>query len=186
MNKKRWIIAGSVVLVLLVAAFAVFRPDKLFVDEVVEEQLDSDVEAALEAASQPSTSTTAVAPDAAGQPPEPTPEVTTTTLPPVLGRGDFVAQTGHDVVGSAFVVDQEGTRLLVLPELDSENGPDLQLYLSPESGGSVDGGTKIAPLKGNQGTQSYVLPPEVDLAALPNVVIWCERFRLSFGTATLA
>ncbi len=185
MTKKRWLVAGSVLAVLLVVAFAAFRPDKLFVDEVVQEDLDSDVEAALKAASE-STATEVPTPPTSdpveGNPPVAT---TQTTLPPVLGQGQFVAQTGHDVVGSAFVVDRSGTRLLVLPDLDSENGPDLQLYLSPDSSGSVDGGIKIAPLKGNQGTQSYELPPEVDLAQLANVVIWCERFRLSFATATL-
>jgi hypothetical protein len=105
----------------------------------------------------------------------------------VEGRGTFVEQGGHTVRGGDAVVlrQPDGSRLLILDELDSQNGPDLQLYLSPSAAGNVDGGVRIAPLKGNIGTQTYELPADVDLAALPNVVIWCERFSSPFGTATL-
>ncbi|MGI9577697.1 MAG: DM13 domain-containing protein [Microthrixaceae bacterium] len=195
MNRKRWIILGSVVGVLAIVAFLAFRPDKLFVDNTVDEELDDDVVAAIAAGSggdpgedgtsesSDTETTTSATPGA-----EPTPTeapAPTTTLPEVLGEGNFVSQGGHTVNGSAFVVNQDGGRLLVLPELDSENGPDLQLYLSPESSGSVDGGVKLGPLKGNIGTQSYELPDDIDLSAQTNVVIWCERFATPFGTATL-
>lgn len=189
-------VLGSVVVVVLAVAFLAFRPDKLFVDDVVEEDLDADVAAALGAADGDAggddrdDDTGGVARageaqdgDAGGDAPA---EQTTTTVPPVVGQGDFVAQAGHDVVGAAFVVQQPEGLLLVLPELEAENGPDLQLYLSPRADGSVDGGVRIAPLKGNRGTQTYELPPGTDLAGLPNVVIWCDRFDVPFGTATLA
>ena len=193
-------VLGSVVVVVLVGAFLAFRPDKLFVDDVVEEDLDADVAAAVGAAGRDADPADAdptgdVAGDARdGEPagpgapaaPEATAGQATTTVPPVVGQGDFVAQGGHDVVGSAFVVQRPEGRLLVLPELEAENGPDLQLYLSPRADGSVDGGVRIAPLKGNRGTQTYELPAGVDLAGQPNVVIWCDRFDVPFGTATLA
>lgn len=176
--------------VLGVVAFALFRPDKLFVDDTVDEQLDEDVAAAIAAGptEAPASSTPEEQAETDGAAPSTSaaPDTTTTTLPEVLGEGTFVSQGGHTVNGSAFVVEQDGGRLLVLPELDSENGPDLQLYLSPAAEGSVDGGVKIAPLKGNLGTQSYELPADVDLSALNNVVIWCERFSTPFGTASLA
>lgn len=190
MNRKRWIIAGIAIAVVAIVAFAVFRPDKLFLDNKVDEELDDDVAALIAAesgADEPAdtTTTTAASGDDVGDAPA---ESTTTSPiePEVLGQGDFVSQGGHTVNGSAFIVEQDGGRLLVLPELDSENGPDLQLYLSPESTGSVDGGVKIGPLKGNIGTQSYELPDDLDLSAQTNVVIWCERFSTPFGTATLA
>jgi hypothetical protein len=117
--------------------------------------------------------------------PEPTPNdapdatTTTTGTAGAGGRRRWIA-------GTAVVVERPEGLLLVLPELDAENGPDLQLYLSPESGGSVDGGVYLEPLKGNQGTQTYELPTGIDLAALSNVVIWCERFSVPFGTASLS
>lgn len=179
MSRNRWIVAGIALLVAGLAAFAVFRPDKLFVDQRVDETLDDDVAAALHEpapTAPPSTEGGASAP-------------TTTAAPgPVVeARGTFVEQGGHTIDGGdAVVVRQpDGSRLLVLEELNSQNGPDLQLYLSPSAEGNVDGGTRLAPLKGNIGTQTYELPADVDLAARPHVVIWCERFASPFGTASL-
>jgi hypothetical protein len=185
MNRNRWIVLGGGVVVVLLVAFAVFRPDKLFVDQEVDEQLDADIAAALDA----TTTTQPEAPD--GDEPALDDSTTTTTQAPaepvVSARGDFVSQNDYSVMGAAVVVTQpDGRRTLVLQDLDSDNGPDLQLYVSPSADGAVDGGVRLAPLQGNVGTQSYELPAEVDLAALANVVIWCERFSTSFGTATLS
>ncbi len=183
-GRRRWIVGGAVALVLVVAVgFAVFRPDKLVTDQRVDEQLSSDVAAVV--GETPTTAPpTSLSDDAAAT----VPAAPTTTAPAVVerGRGTFVGQSGHRVAGTAVVVERPEGLLLVLPELDAENGPDLQLYLSPESGGSIDGGVYLEPLKGNQGTQTYELPAGIDLAALSNVVIWCERFSVPFGTASLS
>jgi hypothetical protein len=183
-GRRRWIVGGAVALVLVAAVgFAVFRPDKLVTDQRVDEQLSSDVAAVV--GETPTTAPpTSPSDDAAAT----VPAAPTTTAPAVVerGRGTFVGQSGHRVAGTAVVVERPEGLLLVLPELDAENGPDLQLYLSPESGGSIDGGVYLEPLKGNQGTQTYELPAGIDLAALSNVVIWCERFSVPFGTASLS
>jgi len=47
--------------------------------------------------------------------------------------------------------------------------------------GFVDIGT----LKGNIGDQNYELPANVDLAQYHAVTIWCKRFSVNFGTAPL-
>lgn len=189
MTKNRWIALGGVVVVLL-AAFAVFRPDKLFVDQEVDEQLDADIAAALDApatsAEVPTTQADAQEDeqtDASTEPPPPT----VPSQPVATARGSFVSQNDYSVTGSAVVVTQpDGRRILVLEDLASDNGPDLQLYASPSADGDVEGGVKLAPLRGNIGTQSYELPADLDLEELSNVVIWCERFSRAFGTASLA
>ncbi len=188
MTRNKWIGLGAGIAAVLLVAFAVFRPDRLFVDQEVDERLDADIAAALDASG--STTTTQPAAPSTGQP-APGDESTTTTEAPaepvVTARGDFVSQNSYSVMGAAVVVTQpDGRRTLVLEDLDSDNGPDLQLYVSPSADGAVDGGVRLAPLQGNVGTQSYELPTEVDLGELANVVIWCERFSTSFGTATLA
>lgn len=178
-RRRRWWVVAAALAAVGVVAFALFRPDKLVVDQRVEEQLADDVAAVVDDPT-PTTS----APESVAPAPEST--LAPSSAAREVGRGTFVGQAGHRVEGTAVVVERGDGLLLVLPELDAENGPDLQLYLSPESGGSVDGGTYLAPLKGNQGTQSYELPAGVDLARLDNVVIWCERFSVPFGTAALA
>lgn len=182
MKRNRWILLVSGTFLVMVAAFAAFRPDKLVVDDRVDEKLNDDVAAALYG------TTGTGPPTAAAGAPGPTTSMTAAPGPVVEARGTFVEQGGHNIEGGEAVVLRrpDGSRLLVLDQLNSQNGPDLQLYLSPSAGGDVDGGTLLAPLKGNVGTQSYELPDGVDLAALPNVVIWCERFSSPFGTATLS
>jgi hypothetical protein len=182
MNRTRWIVAGAAVAVVLIVAFAAFRPDKLFVDERVDEQLDDDVAAAIDER---------VESPASDPVPSAAPEDVATSAPApegpvVTAIGGFGSHNDYSVTGTAAVVTQpDGSRQLVLQELVSDNGPDLQLYLSPVTGGQVDGGVKLGPLKGNVGTQAYDLPPEVDLGQVATVVIWCERFSRAFGSATL-
>lgn len=40
-------------------------------------------------------------------------------------------------------------------------------------------------LTGNEGSQSYLIPPGVDLSGITGVTIWCDRFHVSFGAASL-
>ena len=44
---------------------------------------------------------------------------------------------------------------------------------------------EVSELKGNEGDQEYRLPAHVDLARYDTVAIYCERFRAVFGTAKL-
>ena len=52
---------------------------------------------------------------------------------------------------------------------------------SVTNAGFIDIGT----LKGNIGDQNYDLPGGVDLAKYRAVTIWCKRFSVNFGTAPL-
>lgn len=189
MNRTKWIVGGAAVVVVLLVAFAVFRPDKLVVDQRVDDELDAGVAAALEQATGDTTTEPPAGGDGAeagGEPDagEPPPS---TAGPVVTATGGFGSHNSYTVTGTAAVVTQpDGSRQLVLQELMSDNGPDLQLYLSPVTGGGVDGGVKLGPLRGNIGTQAYDLPADLDLESLPTVVIWCERFSRAFGSATLA
>ena len=44
---------------------------------------------------------------------------------------------------------------------------------------------EVAVLKGNEGDQEYRLPANADLSRYDTVAIYCERFRAVFGTARL-
>jgi hypothetical protein len=43
----------------------------------------------------------------------------------------------------------------------------------------------LGPLKGNIGDQNYDLPADTDLTKYRAVTIWCQRFSVNFGTAPL-
>jgi len=44
---------------------------------------------------------------------------------------------------------------------------------------------ELGSLKGNIGDQNYDIPAETDLAKYHAVTIWCKRFSVNFGTAPL-
>ena len=99
------------------------------------------------------------------------------------------ASLAHETTGSAAVIDlADGGRRLTLTDLNTDNGPDLLVYLVPGSSnaeGSVEGGTSLGRLKGNIGTQQYEVPEGVSLANGASVVIWCRAFTVAFGVAQL-
>ncbi len=144
-----------------------FQPQKLFIDERVDEALP----VVVSDGSEPSTPTTV---------PEPVD----------LRRGQFVS-LDHGSEGVARVVElADGTRIVRLEGLDTDNGPDLYLYLSTNPAGGEEGAfdddyVSLGRLKGNQGDQNYDLPVDVELDRFRSVVIWCDRFDSAFGAADL-
>lgn len=44
---------------------------------------------------------------------------------------------------------------------------------------------QLGPIKGNKGDQNYDLPADVDLMKYRCVTVWCERFSKNFATAPL-
>jgi Electron transfer DM13 len=180
--------ATWLVLVVLAAAggFGLywFQPWKLVVDERVDETLSDPVPAAAS----PTTSPPASAePSASPEPSEP-------PAPVLVAEGDFISHE-HSTSGTARLIrNPDGSYQLELAGLDTSNGPDLRVWLTDQpviegrDGWHVfDDGqwVELGRLKGNQGDQVYDVPAEVDPGDYSSVSIWCRRFSVSFGAATL-
>ena len=160
-----------------VAAFVLFwfQPQKLFIDDRVDEEIPT---------AAPTTGSTApdrrdhsrISPD----PPEPVEH----------SRGEFVS-LDHGTSGIARVLElADGRRIVRLEGLDTDNGPDLYLYLGANPAAGDEGAfdnefVNLGRLKGNQGDQNYDLPAGTDLDRHSTVVIWCDRFDSAFGAADL-
>jgi hypothetical protein len=169
-------IAAAAGAVLVVVGLVLFEPWQLVVDQRVDEA--APVAAAPAAPAEPA------APAAPDEPAEPV----------VLARGELVSHE-HDSSGSAVVVElPDGSRVLRLEDLNTSNGPALQVSITDapviegrdgwhvfDDGRYVD----LGELKGNIGSSNYPLPPEVDLTQLSSVSVWCERFAVSFAAAAL-
>ncbi len=99
-----------------------------------------------------------------------------------LFSGQFSGESRYEITGDALVLN-DGTeqRFLRFENFDSDNGPDLKVYLRAEDGSFHS----LGDLKGNIGDQNYEIPPEVDLTVFSTVEIWCERFGVGFGGAEL-
>jgi len=160
---KAIIIAGAGA-VLVIAGWAIFRPELLFINTRVNEPLP--------------TGNTSMASDAAHS-------------DTILRRGNFQS-VAHDTKGQASVHELAGgKRVLRFTEFETSNGPDLRVFLVAADVATDNetvtraGHIELGQLKGNIGDQNYELPSSVDLGKYRAVTIWCNRFSVNFGSAAL-
>jgi Electron transfer DM13 len=106
----------------------------------------------------------------------------------LLSRGRFESLE-HETTGVAQAIELPGgRRFLTLTRFETDNGPDLRVYLSTADANQDSAGddfVDLGGLKGNVGDQQYQIPPGVDLERLSNVVVWCRAFSVGFGAARL-
>ena len=110
-----------------------------------------------------------------------------------LIEGSFVDRS-HPGSGLAKVLnDGSAQRFLRFEDFETDNGPDLFVYLTRADAAAdagafgVDGDfVNLGRLKGNVGEQNYEIPVDVDLAEFDTVVVWCDRFSVAFTAADLA
>ena len=155
------VLAAVVVVLGLLAAFVLwwFQPQKLFLDDTVNE----------------------AAPAAAAG-----------AAPAVLAEG--VLHSGeHHTTGVVRLLDLgDGRTVLRIVDLRTSNGPAVHVWLSAAdiraSNEDIDraGHFDLGGLKGNLGSQNYDVPAEVSGDGFQTVVIWCSRFHVAFGAASLA
>lgn len=161
---KRNVIIGSGVLALAIGWYA-FRPELIFIDKTVNEELPA-AHATVTARSQSGPSM-------------------------ILAQGDFES-LAHETRGAATIHQlADGKRVLRLSGFETSNGPDVRVYLvaaaaakdnaTVQRAGFIDLGS----LKGNKGDQNYEVPASVDLGKYKAVSIWCARFGVNFGAASL-
>jgi hypothetical protein len=182
MQKRRWraavIAAAAAAVVVTAVALPLFQPWRLFTDKLVDEALPSAVPISTQ-----SSSTT-----------PPTVSAKQSSAPAKLLTGTLISHE-HETSGTVTVLRlADGSRVLRLENLDTSDGPDLKVWLSDaavvpgRAGWHVfDDGRylNLGSLKGNHGNQNYPIPADVKLENFRSVVIWCDRFNVSFGAATL-
>ncbi|WP_439660769.1 DM13 domain-containing protein [Lentzea sp. HUAS TT2] len=97
----------------------------------------------------------------------------------------------HATTGKASLIRLPGgAHSVQFASLDTSDGPDLYVYLSPHPSSSTEktfgqGFTSLGKLKGNRGDQVYEIPSGVDVSGIRSVVIWCQRFSAGFAVAPL-
>jgi hypothetical protein len=155
---KKWTLAGIGVAI-LVAAWWVFRPEKLWVNVKVNEPAPFGSSADLRplytgllaGKAHPTSGRASIyqTPDGKRE----------------LRLTDFMTSNGPDVhVLLAQGADENLNQDFVKGELNS---------------------VELGPLKANRGDQNYDLPDSADLSRYDAVVIYCERFHAVFGVAKL-
>ena len=170
MRRRTWIILAAAVLVVLGAVTLIwFQPQKLFYDTTVDEAIPT-----VTATAEPTDETASPAP----------------TEPVELATGNFISRE-HETTGTARILRlADGQQILRLEGFETSNGPALFVYLSQNPADGEDGlfdddYLDLGALKGNVGDQNYVIPAEIDPTGFTSVVIWCDRFNVSFGAADI-
>ncbi|AFY61744.1 DM13 domain-containing protein [Synechococcus sp. PCC 6312] len=117
--------------------------------------------------------------------------------PKVISSGTFVSGE-HPTKGGVKILKEGNKRLIQLDQGFStfSMGPDLVVILHRAN--NVIGSTKppayalkagdyvvVAPLQKFNGTQTYTIPENINLANYKSVGIWCRKFNATFGAATL-
>ena len=179
---RRPVVLIPVVLVgiaVVTAGLLAFQPWRLFTNVTVNE--------ALPTVSAPATIESPAASSG-------TPEGQLPSEPETLASGEFISHE-HGTAGTVRILElPDGSRVLRIEDLDTDNGPDLKVWLTdapvidgPDGWFVFDDGqyADLGSLKGNKGSQNYAIPADADLAELTSLSIWCDRFNVSFGAAAL-
>lgn len=164
------IIAAAGVAVVLIW----FEPQKLFIDERVDEAAPGAIEKEDDALTKDDTK-----------------EKPTMKGDAMMSFAGEFRSINHETRGTVVLAKAADNHYYVrLEDFSTENGPDLVVYLS--SAPASANGTEFASdfvdlgeLKGNIGDQNYRVPDGVDLESYRSVVIWCRRFTTPFGAAPL-
>lgn len=115
---------------------------------------------------------------------------TNTTNNPRAEAGTFKA-IGYSIKGKVEVVTADSQQYLVFNEnFKTDNGPDLLVILyrndvPPKYRIKEKDYVQIAPLQKPSGKQRYAIPQNIKLADYKSVAIWCRKFNVTFGYATL-
>lgn len=97
----------------------------------------------------------------------------------------------HPTEGQVQLIEEDGAKYLELSQdFQSDRGPDLKVILHKASAVNqkVEEGEylNLGALKSFNGSQRYLIPADVDLTQYQSVAIWCEKFNVTFGYATMA
>ena len=101
----------------------------------------------------------------------------------VLTSGAFRGQSGHAASGGVSVVKTaKGVVVVLGPDFKFDGAPDPKLGFGKN--GYVKS-TQFSELKSNSGKQTYEIPSTIDPADYTEVWVWCEKYSVPLGVATL-
>ena len=109
---------------------------------------------------------------------DPLPEAGTT-----IAAGSF-SSGAHASSGTVKVTKDAANKVyLVFENFKTDNGPDLRIWLSPNSSGNPF--QEVGLLKAVSGNFSYQLDASFNYTTNNRVLIWCKQFSVLFGSAVL-
>ena len=101
-----------------------------------------------------------------------------------MKSGVFEGGSGHSTSGSVQIVEQDGKYLIHLGDDFVQDGtaPDATVALGQDG---YDAATNLGKLRSFKGAQDYELPAGFDPAKFNEVYIWCKKFAVPLGVASI-
>lgn len=93
--------------------------------------------------------------------------------------GTFTGAARYGIGGQAQI---SGDTITLLSDFKFGNAPDPKVALGRNG---YDAKTLMGPLKSKTGQQSYKVPAGIDTSQYNEVWIWCEKFNVPLGVATI-
>jgi len=94
----------------------------------------------------------------------------------------------YSIHGSASIQTVDGaTQVIFSEDFRTKNGPDLKLYLSKIPVSTLlaedvgENSVRLSVLKSHKGTQTYIIPEDIDLSEYKSVIIHCEAYTVLWG-----
>lgn len=101
----------------------------------------------------------------------------------ILATGQFTGVRGHVVTGGVEVVEVDGEYFIHLgDDFSLDDAPDPKVGLGQDG---YDPATKAGELIAFTGASTYQVPEGVNPEDYNEVHIWCERFNVPLGVASL-
>lgn len=104
----------------------------------------------------------------------------------VSSQGGWVSKQ-YQVNGAWQIEKRDGQTVIKFSDdFQTNNGPDLKLFLtkndiSSVTGSNASGGVLISKLKNVNGYQEYVVPGNININDYASLVILCEKFSVLWG-----
>jgi hypothetical protein len=115
------------------------------------------------------------------------PSTSSTTPPaPVKISTGSLRGIDHDATGTAAIYRRsDGSAVIALEDIDIEPGPDYRVVVVRGEDRTEPGdGIELDALRGNQGTQYYEAPRDIDPGPGWTVLVWCRAFGVPIANAT--
>ncbi len=115
----------------------------------------------------------------------------------VLKAGEFVGKDNHRCSGTVELARDDAGLFLQFRDYDQTQGPDVFCYLTPDADpdttAAIEAGVKVLIDGGadggeltKTGTFAQPLSGDVPVEEVNGVGVWCDRFSVPFGAATLS
>jgi hypothetical protein len=103
----------------------------------------------------------------------------------IAKRGVFKGASNHATSGGVSVVKAANTQSVVIlgPDFSLDGAPDP--YVGFGKNGRYDKRASLGKLGKNNGKQVFKVPSSVNISDYNEVYIWCRKFGVPLGVATL-